>query len=358
MKRLLLFLALLPSCKKEQAASSSTSTPAQVPGLEQKDGMVRLDGGTYMMGHDGSFNTPYGEKTFPEEGPAHKATVKGFWIDVTEVTNAQFAEFVKATKYVTFAEREVKAEDFPAEARANLPGDKFTNGSIVFREDAHIEGDPNIPGRSIEWWKWEPTANWQHPTGKGSSIAGKENYPVTCVIYEDAVAYAKWAGKRLPTEAEWEYAARGGLEGKIYTWGDDLKPGDKWMANSWQGEFPNKNSGDDGYKGSTPAKTYPPNGYGLYDMAGNVWELCSDLYDPTYFTECDPDNPQGPEVWVNRDTGVKGDGKIHRVTKGGSFLCHVSYCMRYRPAARHSQDSESPTNHTGFRCVRDLDGAK
>ena len=358
MKRLLLLLALLPSCQKEKATSSTSSAPDQVPGIEKKDGMVHLPGGTFMMGHDGSFETPYGTKSFPEEGPAHKVTVKSLWVDETEVTNAQFAEFVKATKYVTFAEREVKAEDFPEEARESLPGEKFNNGSIVFRENAHIEGDPNVPGRSIEWWRWDPTANWQHPTGKDSSIAGKENYPVVCVIYEDAVAYAKWAGKRLPTEAEWEHAARGGLEGKIYTWGDELKPNDKWMANSWQGEFPNKNSGDDGFKGSSPAKTYPANGYGLYDMAGNVWELCSDLYDPTYFTECDPDNPQGPEVWVNRDTGRKGDGKVHRVTKGGSFLCHVSYCMRYRPAARHSQDSESPTNHTGFRCVRDADEAK
>jgi len=358
MKRLLLLLALLPSCQKEKAAPSSASVPAEVPGLEKQDGMVRVSGGSYMMGHDGSFETPYGTKSFPEEGPAHKVTVKGFWIDETEVTNAQFAEFVKATKYVTFAEREVKAEDFPAEARTNLPGDTFKNGSIVFREDAHIKGDPNIPGRSMEWWKWEPTANWQHPTGKDSSIAGKENYPVVCVIYEDAVAYAKWANKRVPTEAEWEYAARGGLEGKIYTWGDELKPDGKWMANSWQGEFPNKNTSDDGFKGSSPAKSFPPNAYGLYDMAGNVWELCSDLYDPKYFTECDPDNPTGPETWVNRDTGAKGEGKVHRVTKGGSFLCHVSYCMRYRPAARHSQDSESPTNHTGFRCVRDLAEAK
>jgi sulfatase modifying factor 1 len=352
MKRLLLLLALLPSCQKEKPAPSSSAAPAQVPGLEKKDGMVHVPGGTFTMGHDGSFETPYGTKSFPEEGPAHEVTVKDFWIDETEVTNAQFAEFVKATSYVTFAEREVKAEDFPEESRGNLPGEKFNNGSIVFREDAHIEGDPNIPGRSIEWWRWDPKANWQHPTGEGSSIEGKENHPVVCVIYEDAVAYAKWARKRLPTEAEWEFAARGGMEGKIYTWGDELKPGDQWMANTWQGEFPNKNSAEDGFKASSPARHYPPNGYGLHDMAGNVWEICTDLYDPAYFTNCDPDNPQGPEVWVNRDTGMKGDGKVHRVTKGGSFLCHVSYCMRYRPAARHSQDSESPTNHTGFRCVK------
>jgi len=350
MKRFLVVLALLPACQKEKESSPAAaanhpaaSSPAaeQAAGLEKKDGMIHLKGGSYTMGHDGAFQTPYGEKSFPEEAPAHK------------VTNAQFAAFVKATNYVTFAEREVKPEDFPEEARANLPPGGFANGSIVFREDAHVEGDPNIPGRSLEWWRWDPKANWQHPTGEGSSIAGKDDHPVVCVTYEDAVAYAKWAGKRLPTEAEWEFAARGGLEGKIYSWGDELKPDDKWMANTWQGEFPNKNTAEDSFKASSPARSFPANGYGLYDMAGNVWEICQDLYDPNYFSECDPDNPQGPVQWVNRDTGRKGDGKVHHVTKGGSFLCHVSYCMRYRPAARHSQDSESPTNHTGFRCVRD-----
>jgi formylglycine-generating enzyme required for sulfatase activity len=352
---LLLMLAVLPACRKEEPVAAAAPGAAQVPGLEKRDGMVRLPGGTFTMGHDGSFETPYGTKTFPEEGPSHRVTVKGFWIDETEVTNAQFAEFVKATQHVTFAERVVKAEDFPEESRENLPAATFTNGGIVFRENAHIEGDPNIPGRAIEWWRWDPKASWRQPAGEGSSIEGKDDHPVVCVTYEDAAAYAKWAGKRLPTEAEWEYAARGGLEGKIYCWGDELKPGDRWMANTWQGEFPNKNSAEDGFTGTSPARHYPPNGYGLYDMAGNAWEICSDLFDPNYFTHCEPDNPQGPAVWVNRDTGRRGDGSIHRVTKGGSFLCHVSYCMRYRPAARHSLDTESPTNHTGFRCVRDLE---
>ena len=355
MKRLLLLLALLPSCRKEEtaAATPTSAIPPAVAGLERKDGMVRLPGGTFLMGHDETFDTPYGPKSFPEEGPAHKVTVKGFWIDETEVTNAQFAAFVKATNYVTFAERQVRPEDFPEESRGNIPAEPFGNGGIVFREDAHIEGDPNVPGRSIEWWRWDPEANWRHPAGKGSSIEGKDDHPVVCVIHEDAAAYAKWAGKRLPTEAEWEYAARGGLEGKIYTWGNELKPDGKWMANSWQGEFPNHNSAEDGFTGTSPIRHYPPNSFGLHDMAGNVWEICADLYDPTYFSDCSADNPQGPAHWVNRDSGLKNDGKIHRVTKGGSFLCHVSYCMRYRPAARHSIDSESPTNHTGFRCVKD-----
>lgn len=369
MKRLLLLssLALLPCCgekqKKESSTGTNPATPAPAAGtpapaaspapapLEKKDGMVRLPGGTYTMGHQGTFQTAYGPKDFPEEGPEHEVKVKPFWIDETEVTNAQFATFVKATGYLTFAERAVKVEDFPAEARASLPAGDLFNGAIVFRDDAH--GNPYVPGGSPEVWRWDPRANWLQPGGSGTSIEGKENYPVVCVTYEDALAYAKWAGKRLPTEAEWEFAARGGLEKKIYNWGDEVKPGGKWMANAWQGEFPAKNTGEDGFKGAAPAKSFPPNGYGLYDMAGNVWELCNDLYDPTYFANCSPDNPQGPTQWVNRTTMIKGDGNVHRVMKGGSFLCHESYCMRYRPAAREAQDSESPTNHAGFRCVKD-----
>lgn len=358
MKRFLLILALLPACKKSDVTSEPPAAAAQaaptpeIPGLEKKDGMVHLPGGTFVMGRDGAFETPFGEKFFPEESPAHEVKVDSFWIDETEVTNAQFAEFVKATQYVTFAEKEVTAADFPPQFRDQLPPGTFTNGSIVFREDADIEGNPNLPGRSIEWWRLDPDANWQHPTGKGSSIEGKDDHPVVCVTYQDAAAYANWAKKRLPSEAEWEFAARGGLEEKTYTWGDEFQPGGKWMANTWQGEFPNKNTKEDGYSATSPARTFPANGYGLYDMAGNVWEICSDLYDPTYFADCDPNNPKGPSVWFNRDTGRKGDGQVHRVTKGGSFLCHVSYCMRYRPGSRQSQDTESPTNHTGFRCVK------
>ncbi len=354
MKRLLLLFALLPACQKKNPADSpSPPAEATASALERKDGMVRLPGGTFTMGHDGAFQTPYGPKHFPEESPAHTVTVGSFWIDETEVTNAQFAAFVEATGYVTFAEREFDISSLPKESRPDISAGPLRNGAIIFRDDVKFAGDPNIPGRFMEWWRWDPEANWRAPAGKGSSIEGKDDHPVVCVNFEDATAYAKWAGKRLPTEAEWEFAARGGLEGKIYTWGDELKPGDKWMANTWQGEFPAKNTAEDGFKGTAPVRSYPPNGYGLHDMAGNVWEICSDLYDPEYFAHCDPDNPKGPAVWVNRETGEKGGGPIHRVTKGGSYLCHVSYCMRYRPAARHSQDGESPTSHTGFRCVRD-----
>jgi sulfatase modifying factor 1 len=317
-----------------------------------EDGMVALPGGAYQMGSSGSFDTPYGMKEFPEEAPVRTITVKAFSIDRTEVTNDQFAAFVKATGYVTFAERPARLEDFPPEARESLPQGGFSQGSLVFTKPAGSVGDPNTADAG-SWWRWDPEANWRHPSGKASSIDGLGSHPVVCVNHEDAAAYAKWAGKRLPTEAEWEYAARGGLSGKIYAWGDEMKPGDKWMANTFQGEFPAGDSAADGYTSTAPVGTFPANGYGLRDMAGNVWELCSDYYDPAYPTYCAKENPAGPETWLNRTTGAKKSGPPHHVTKGGSYLCHVSYCMRYRPAARHSLEEDSPANHTGFRCVKD-----
>jgi sulfatase modifying factor 1 len=321
---------------------------------ERRDGMVKLPGGSYQMGSEGDFMTPYGPKQFPEEAPLRQVSVDGFWIDETEVTNDQFAAFVEAAGYVTFAEREASPEDFPEEARANLPAGKFRQGAIVFAAPKTFEGDPNEPGAFLQWWRWDPDANWRQPSGEGSSIEGMGDHPVVCISHEDALAYAKWAGKRLPTEAEWEYAARGGLHGKMYTWGDEMQPGGKWMANTFQGEFPAGDSGADGFKGSSPVRSFAPNGFGLYDMAGNIWEICQDFYDPEYPGCCETSNPQGPKTSVNRETGQPG-GPAHRVTKGGSFLCHISYCMRYRPAARHSQEDGSPASHTGFRCVRDLE---
>jgi formylglycine-generating enzyme required for sulfatase activity len=307
--------------------------------------MIALPGGTFQMGSSGVFETPHGPKEFPEEAPVTSVTVKGFRIDETEVTNRQFEEFVKATGYVTFAERQAKLEDFPAEARANLPPLPFRQGSIVFAKPAASIGDPNQADAN-SWWRWDPDANWRHPSGAGSSIEKSGDHPVVCVLYEDAAAYAQWAGKRLPTEAEWEYAARGGLSGKIYAWGDELKPGDRWMANTFQGEFPAADSGADGFMSTAPVKSFPPNGYGLADMAGNVWEICADFYDPAYPAHREKDNPKGP-------ASSSDGGPVRHVIKGGSYLCHVSYCMRYRPGARHSIEDGSPANHTGFRCVRD-----
>jgi len=345
-------ILLLASAAVFSSCGETVSTAAAT--FEKKDGMIKIPGGSTMMGSDGDFETPYGTKYFPEESPVREIEVTGFWIDETEVTNDQFAEFVKATGYVTYAEREAKIEDFPVEAREFLPTPPFNQGSIVFTPPATFNGDLNDPNSTLSWWRWEPTANWRHPLGKDSDISGKGDHPVVCVNFEDASAYAKWAGKRLPTEAEWEFAARGGLAGKMYVWGDELKIGDRWMANTFHGEFPTKDTGEDGFVGSAPVKSYPPNGYGLYDMAGNAWEICSDFYDPEYPSKCDSCDPKGPETWINRSSGRKGQGAAHHVTKGGSFLCHISYCMRYRPAARHSMEDDSPANHTGFRCVKDL----
>lgn len=339
-------IAVFSSCEKNESSAKSA--------FEKNDGMIKIPGGETMMGSAGDFETPYGTKYFPEESPVRKIQVTGFWMDETEVTNDQFAAFVKATGYVTYAEREAKIEDFPAEARAYLPAPPFNQGSIVFTPPEKFQGSLEDPSSAMQWWRWDPKANWRHPLGAGSDISNKGNHPVVCVNFEDASAYAKWAGKRLPTEAEWEFAARGGLNGKMYVWGDELKPNDTWMANTFHGTFPTTDSGDDGFIGSAPVKSYAPNGYGLYDMAGNAWEICSDFYDPEYPSKCESCDPKGPETWINRSSGRKSQGAAHHVTKGGSFLCHISYCMRYRPAARHSMEEDSPANHTGFRCVRDL----
>ena len=322
------------------------------PAAEAPPGMVRIPGGEYTMGSD----EPY---AFPNESPAHTVRVDPFWIEVTPVTNERFAAFVAATGYVTVAERPIDWEEMKKQVPPGTPpppDEQLAPGSLVFRPTAG-----QVPLTDISrWWHWTLGANWRQPEGPGSSVADRADHPVVQVAHEDAAAYAKWAGKRLPTEAEWEFAARGGLARARYAWGDQPPhpASGPHLANTWTGDFPYRNTAADGYAGTSPVGAFPPNAYGLYEMAGNVWELCNDLYDPAYFSDCKPDNPQGPAHWVNRDTGMKGDGQVHRVTKGGSYLCHDSYCMRYRPAARHSQDSESPTNHTGFRCVKPAGEAK
>ena len=348
---LMIASVLLASCDKPKLTPMAPVKPVEIT---VENGMVKLPGGTYMMGSTGLFQTDFGPKIFPEEKPQHEVTVKGFWIDQTEVTNAQFRSFVAATGYVTFAERDAKKEDFPAEALDSLPPFPFKQGSLVFIPDSNTAGNPNEPGNYMNWWRWDPAANWRSPMGQGSSIEGLDDHPVVCINFDDAMAYCKWAGKRLPTEAEWEYAARGGLVQLEFTWGNEQQPGDKPLCNHWQGKFPNENTKADGFAFSAPVKSYPPNPFQLYDMAGNVWEFCSDYYDPDYFKTSPRDNPQGPETWINRDSGERGKGPAHHVTKGGSFLCHESYCLRFRPGARHSADMQSPTNHTGFRCVKDL----
>ncbi len=338
-------VSLLSSCHKDEVAVDAEQAVA---------GMVRIEGGTTLMGSEGTFQTPYGTKNFPEERPQKEIEVTGFWMDQTEVTIGQFKEFVDATGYITFAERPADIDAFPPEALANLPTPPFNNGAIIFNSPSKMTGEVTAPGSFLQWWKWDPFASWKSPEGAGSDISGRKNHPVSCVTYDDAVAYANWAGKRLPTEAEWEYAARGGLEGKLYTWGDELKVDNKWMANTFHGKFPTNDTAEDGFAGPAPVKSFPPNAFGLYDMAGNVWEICSDYYDPAYRKVCKDCDPKGPETWVNRGTGEVAGGAPNYVTKGGSYLCHISYCMRYRPGARHSIENDSPACHTGFRCVKDL----
>jgi sulfatase modifying factor 1 len=300
--------------------------------------MLWIPGGTFRMGSD---------HHYPEEAPVHRVTVDGFWMDRTPVTNRQFREFVRATGHVTFAERQPDPKDYPR-ALPHL----LKPGSLVFNP-------PNYPvdlRNWGQWWAYIFGANWRRPYGPGSSIKGLDDHPVVHVAYPDAEAYAAWAGKILPTEAEWEFAARGGLDGAEFAWGDEFTPGGRHMANTWQGAFPFRNSREDGFELTSPVRTYPPNGYGLFDMIGNVWEWTSDWYVPKHPTDapkacCIPENPRGGREDQSYDPCQPETPIPRKVLKGGSHLCAPSYCRRYRPAARHPQPVDSSKSHVGFRCI-------
>ena len=288
-----------------------------------------------------------GMKATEDSRPIHRVYVDGFWMDKTDVTNQQFEAFVKATSYVTVAERKPRAEDYPG-----APPENLVAGSIVFSPPDH----PVPLNDHFQWWNYVHGANWRHPLGPDSDIKGKENYPVVQIAYEDALAYAKWAGKRLPTEAEWEYAARGGLSGKPYVWGEEFRPNGKWMANTHQGTFPVKDTGEDGHIGIAAVAQYPPNGYGLFDMAGNVWQWTSDWYRPDYYQQLAAAggvarNPQGPDSPFDPAEPTEKK-KVHR---GGSFLCTDQYCSRYMVGTRGKGEISTGTNHLGFRCVTTRD---
>ena len=301
--------------------------------------MVWIPGGNFKMGS---------ERFYPEERPVHEVYVDGFWMDCYAVTNDQFASFVAETSYKTVAEQTPDAKDYPG-----APPESLVPGSMVFHK---TRGRVDTRDYS-NWWAWVPGASWNHPFGSQSSIEGIGDHPVVHVADEDAQAYARWAGKELPTEAEWEFAARGGIDGADFTWGNEHFPNGKAMANTWQGEFPWQNLLIDGYEGTAPVGSFPPNGYGLYDTAGNVWEWTSDWFDSRHGEGkikscCGPvSNPRVLSPDGSYDPAQPDFHIPRRVLKGGSFLCAPNYCLRYRPAARQAQMIESATNHLGFRCV-------
>jgi formylglycine-generating enzyme len=331
----LLALAGLPGCGLSDLSAKDISPP----------GMVWIPAGEFTMGTDDT-------NSFANERPAHRVKVDGFWMEEHDVTNDEFRKFAEATGYVTTAERkpdwnELKKQLPPGTSK---PDDNLlVPGSLVFT------GTTNAVDLNdySQWWRWVPGANWRHPDGPNSDLKGKGSYPVVQISWDDAVAYARWAAKRLPTEAEWEYAARGGLKNKRYVWGDEFRPHGKYMANIWTGRFPCLDTKEDGFAGLAPVKSFPPNGYGLYDMAGNAWQWCADWYRADANAEnvavCCL-NPSGPQKSFDPDEPFAAK----RVIKGGSYLCNASYCESYRPSARRGETPDTSTSHISFRCVRSV----
>jgi formylglycine-generating enzyme required for sulfatase activity len=308
-------------------SASFLSAAAPVPA-----GMVLIPAGEFQMGSEDG----------PEdERPVHTVSVKAFYMDATEVTNDQFAEFTKATGYVTVAERPLTSKDIPG-LLAEYEGKSL---GLCHRAP---DGEANLADYR-NWWVPVIGANWRHPDGAETNLDGKGKHPVVHICYEDALAYCKWAGKRLPTEAEWEYAARGGKQQR-FVWGNEFNPAGKWMANTWQGKFPKENTAEDGFKSTAPAGSFPANAFGLFDMAGNVWELCADWYLPDYYAKSPKENPKGPDTSFDPDE----PGVMKRVMRGGSWMCADSYCRGYRPGARMKTAPDTGLANTGFRCVKDI----
>jgi sulfatase modifying factor 1 len=331
--------------KMEFAPTVANATAAPAPAPE---GMAWIPGGEFSMGAADPLAQDanvVGMQATKDSRPIHRVRVHGFWMDKTEVTNREFARFTKATGYVTVAERKPTLEEFPG-----APPENLVAGSVVFAPPDHA-----VPlNDHFQWWSWVTGANWRHPAGPASDLKGHEDYPVVHIAYEDAEAFAKWAGKRLPTEAEWEFAARGGLSGALYPWGNEFLRDGHFMANTHQGHFPNEDTHADAHAGLAPVATYPPNGYGLYDVAGNVWEWTSDWYRPDYYAglvkaggvAADPKGPDSSD-----DPSEPGVPK--RVHRGGSFLCTEQYCSRYMVGTRGKGEPSTGTNHLGFRLVKE-----
>jgi len=339
----LLAIGLLMSLACNSAFCNEASTEAEQTNqnygkntaTKEKNGMVWIKKGDFHMG----CNDP----AFTDAQPIHKVRLSGFWLDKTTVTNEQFDKFVKETNYITVAERTPQQKDFP-----NAKTENLVAGSLVFKAPEH----PVPLGNHYQWWQYVQGANWRHPEGPDSNIKDRMNHPVVHVAWQDTAAYAKWAHKRLPTEAEFEYAARGGLNQKTFSWGDQLKPNDKWQANIWQGHFPSHNTQEDGYFSTSPIGSFPANGFGLYDMTGNVWQWCSDWYRADYYKTLRNRitvNPQGPDDSFD----PKEPRVAKRVQRGGSFLCSDQYCARYLVGARGKGEPDSSSCHVGFRCAQD-----
>lgn len=329
---------LILGCKKPKE-----KTHTKKPLIE---GMVWIEGGVFQMGASENDNM-----ALTHEKPSHTVKVNGFYMDETEVTNKQFSEFIKATGYITTAERPIdwdiiKMQLPPGTQR---PHDSILMpGSLLFKKTT--ESVPNLYDFS-QWWKWSIGANWKEPEGKGSNIVGKENYPVVHVSYEDAIAYCNWSGKRLPTEAEWEYAARGGKKNKIYFWGN-LSNSLHQYVNSWEGEFPVENIIKDGFEKSAPVKSFPPNNYGLYEISGNVWEWTSDWYNLNYYVQCKKNNITDNPIGANKAYNPNNPYIDEKIIRGGSFLCNASYCASYRVSSRMATDPNTSLEHLGFRTVK------
>lgn len=330
----ILVLSLI-SCKNNSTVKTSAGDVLKAEAYSTeitKPKMVWIPGGTFQMGTT--------DPMFMDAQPVHAVQLRGFLMDDHEVTNREFSEFAKATNYITIAEQKPDPKDYPA-----VPPESLVPGSAVFVAPDHTVSLDN----PMQWWQYVAGADWKHPQGPHSSIEGFENYPVVHVCYEDAAAYAKWSGKRLPTEAEWEYAAQARRANRKYYWGDELKPGGKWVANIYQGDFPQKNSGEDGFVGIAPVKSFAPNPFGLYDMDGNVWEWCNDFYRPDYYSHSPVHNPTGPADSFDPEE----PDAVKRVQRGGSFLCSDQYCIRYRQGSRGKGEVKSGSNNLGFRCVKD-----
>jgi len=337
--RLSWVLLLAASCSSEVGLEQAPPTPAPA-------GMVWIPGGTFLMGSESPL-------ALPDEGPAHEVSVSGFWLDAHEVTNMEFAHFVEETEYVTTAERAPTPEELAAHLPPGVevpPAEELSPCSLVFQAPKSGQRARGF----LDWWRVSEGASWQHPEGPESVIEGRTDHPVVHVSHEDAEAYCAWAGGRLPTEAEWEFAARGRLDGATYVWGDEKPAEGVWLANTWQGMFPYRDDGSDGHRGTAPVGSYLPNAYGLHDMSGNVWEWVSDWYRPDTYAlrEDDPNkciDPKGPETSFDPTEPYAPK----RVTRGGSYLCNDSYCIGYRPSARMRTTVDTSLGHTGFRCARD-----